>query len=133
MSRHWENAHKIAEYLETCSGVSRVIYPGLSSHPNYAVARKQMSGMSGMISFELAGGIPAAKKFMARLQLIQLAESLGSVETMITHPATMTHASVPREDRLNRGLTDGLMRLSVGIEDAGDIIDDIRFAMHAVF
>lgn len=129
MQRHTENAQSIAEYLEKHSKVSRVIYPGLKSHPNYSIAKQQMSGASGMISFELKGGIPAAKKFMSSLKLWSLAESLGSVESMVTHPATMTHASVLPEVRLARGLTDGLVRLSVGIEDIGDLTQDLESAL----
>ena len=95
----------------------------------YHVAKEQMSGFSGMISFELTGGIPAGRTLMNSVQLAQLAESLGSVETMITHPATMTHAEVPKEERLARGLTDGLVRISVGIENMDDIIHDLEMAL----
>jgi len=95
----------------------------------YHVAKEQMSGFSGMISFELIGGIPAGRTLMNSVQLAQLAESLGSVETMITHPATMTHAEVPKEERLARGLTDGLVRISVGIENMDDIIHDLETAL----
>lgn len=126
MKRHAENAQKIAEYLEGHSKVARVSYPGLPSHPQHEIAKAQMDGFSGMISFELTGGIPAGKALMNEVQLCGLAESLGSVETMITHPATMTHADVPAEERSARGLTDGLVRLSVGIEDVEDIIEDLE-------
>ena len=132
MQRHSANAMRIAEFLEAHDKVARVSYPGLPSHPGHAVARAQMSAFSGMISFELKGGIPAGKKLLNSLQLCGLAESLGAVETMITHPATMTHAEVPREDRLARGLTDGLVRLSVGIEDCDDILDDLTQALDQV-
>ncbi|MCH2428300.1 MAG: PLP-dependent aspartate aminotransferase family protein [Candidatus Thalassarchaeum sp.] len=132
MSRHWENAEKIAEYLEGHPKVSRVIYPGLESHPMHEVAKSQMSGFSGMISFELNGGLEAGKKLMNSVELCMLAESLGAVETMITHPATMTHAEVPREERLARGFEDGLVRLSVGIEDVGDLISDLDAAFEKV-
>lgn len=129
MARHAENAQKVAEYLEAHPKVARVAYPGLASHPQHDIAAAQMDGFSGMISFELTGGIPAGKAVMNNVKLCGLAESLGAVETMITHPATMTHAEVPPEDRNARGLTDGLVRLSVGIEDVEDIIADLDQAL----
>ena len=129
MERHQENAQAIAEFLESHPKVSRVAYPGLESDPGHSIAKEQMNGYSGMISFELNGGIPAGKHLMNSVKLCFLAESLGSVETMITHPATMTHAEVPVEERHARGLTDGLVRLSVGIEDKQDIIDDLQQAL----
>ena len=129
MERHQENAQAIAEFLESHPKVSRVAYPGLKSDPGHSIAKEQMNGYSGMISFELNGGIPAGKHLMNSVKLCFLAESLGSVETMITHPATMTHAEVPVEERHARGLTDGLVRLSVGIEDKQDIIDDLQQAL----
>ena len=132
MQRHSANAMRVASFLEEHDKVSRVSYPGLKSHPGHEVAARQMSAFSGMISFELKGGIPAGKTLLNSLHLCGLAESLGAVETMITHPATMTHAEVPREDRLARGLTDGLVRLSVGIEDCDDILDDLRQALDRV-
>jgi len=132
MSRHCENAQAIAEFLEAHSKVERVTYPGLASHPQYAIAKDQMDGFSGMISMELKGGIPAGINLMNSLELCSLAESLGAVETMITHPATMTHADVPKDERLARGLTDGLVRLSVGIEDNKDIIADLNQALDKI-
>ena len=129
MQRHCENAQAIAEYLEAHPKVEKVTYPGLASHPQHAIAKEQMSSYSGMISMELSGGIPAGISLMNNLKLCSLAESLGAVETMITHPATMTHADVPKEERLARGLTDGLVRLSVGIEDKTDIIADLSQAL----
>jgi len=129
MQRHNENAQAIAEFLESHPKVSRVSYPGLESHPGHKIAKEQMSGYSGMISFELNGGIPAGKHLMNNVKLCFLAESLGAVETMITHPATMTHAEVPKEERHARGLTDGLVRLSIGIEDKQDIINDLKQAL----
>lgn len=131
MARHEENAQKVAEYLEAHDKVDRVSYPGLASHPGHKVAAEQMSGYSGMISFELKGGITSGKTLMNNMKLAGLAESLGSVETMITHPATMTHAEVPKEDRDARGLTDGLVRISVGVEDVEDIIADLDQALEA--
>ena len=129
MKKHAENAQSVAEYLENHPKVASVTYPGLASHPMHHVAKEQMSGFSGMISFELHDGIPAGKTLMNSVELAQLAESLGSVETMITHPATMTHAEVPEEERMARGLTDGLVRLSVGIENVEDIIHDLEMAL----
>ena len=129
MKKHTENAQSVAEFLEGHHKIGSVTYPGLPSHPMHHVAKEQMSGFSGMISFELTGGITSGKKVMNAVQLIQLAESLGSVETMITHPATMTHGDVPKEERLARGLTDGLVRLSVGIENVNDIIHDLEIAL----
>ena len=132
MNRHCENAQAIGEFLESHPKVERVTYPGLSSHPQHDIAKEQMEGYSGMISMELKGGIPSGIALMNSLELCSLAESLGAVETMITHPATMTHADVPKEDRLARGLTDGLVRLSVGIEDKDDIIADLKQALEKV-
>ena len=129
MQRHCENAQAIAEFLEAHPKVERVTYPGLRSHPQFEIAKNQMDGYSGMISMELKGGIPSGIELMNNLELCSLAESLGAVETMITHPATMTHADVPKDERLARGLTDGLVRLSIGIEDKDDIIADLKQAL----
>jgi len=129
MARHSANGLQVARYLEAHAQVARVSYPGLESHPGHAVAKRQMSGFSGMISFELKGGIAAGRALMNAVKLCSLAESLGAVETMITHPATMTHVDVPVADRHARGLTDGLVRLSVGIEDCADIIADLEQAL----
>ena len=129
MKRHEESALQVAEFLEGHSKIDRVLYPGLASHPQHAIAKAQMSGFSGMITFELTGGTEAGKRLMNNVRLCGLAESLGSVETMITHPASMTHVDVPVEDRRKRGLTDGLVRLSVGIEDVEDIIADLESAL----
>ena len=130
MERHSANAMKVAEFLEAHPKVKRISYPGLKSHPQHEIARKQMKGgFSGMMSFELKGGLPAGRKLMNSVRLCSLAESLGSVETMITHPATMTHASVPKKERLARGLTDGMVRISVGIEHVDDIIRDLKKAL----
>jgi len=129
MQKHNENGIQIAHYLEGHPKVERVIYPGLESHPMHHIAQEQMSGYSGMISFELKGGLESGKALMNHVELCLLAESLGAVESMITHPATMTHADVPREDRLARGFSDGLVRLSVGIENVTDIISDLEQAL----
>lgn len=132
MKKHDSNARTVAEYLEAHPKVASVTYPGLPSHPAHETAKKQMSGFSGMISFELTGGISAGKIVMNSVKLAKLAESLGAVETMITHPATMTHADVPKNEREARGLTDGLVRLSVGIENPDDIIADLEQALNRV-
>jgi len=132
MKKHDSNAQTVAEYLEAHPKVLSVTYPGLPSHPAHETAKKQMSGFSGMISFELTDGIPAGKIVMNSVKLAKLAESLGAVETMITHPATMTHADVPKDEREARGFTDGLVRLSVGIENPDDIIADLEQALNRV-
>ena len=129
MEKHSQNGQIVAQFLENHPKVARVTYPGLESHPQHKIAKEQMSGYTGMISFELTGGIQAGKKLMNNVQLCSLAESLGAVETMITHPATMTHVDVPKEEREARGLTNGLVRISVGIEDSEDIIDDLKQAL----
>ena len=132
MSRHSDNAQIVAEFLESHPKVAKVAYPGLPSHPQHEIAKRQMDGFSGMMCFELEGGILAGKLLMNSVELCALAESLGAVETMITHPASMTHADVPEEERHARGLTDGLVRLSVGIEDPEDIVDDLKMALEKV-
>jgi len=109
--------------------VERVLYPGLPSHPHHEVAKKNMSGFGGMIAFELHGGLEAGKKFVERVRLITLAVSLGGVESLVEHAASMTHANVPRDIRLAGGITDGLIRLSVGLEDVRDLIADIDQAL----
>ncbi len=129
MYRHNETGLRIATYLENHPKVARVSYPGLQSHPQHAIAKREMSGYGGVLSFELKGGIPAGKALMNSLNLCGLAESLGSVETMITHPASMTHVDVPSAERHARGLTDGLVRLSVGVEDPDDIEQDLEQAL----
>lgn len=129
MERHASNAQAVAEFLESHPKVEKITYPGLPSHPQFDIAKEQMNGFSGMISFELKGGIPAGKTLMNSVELCSLAESLGAVETMVTHPATMTHVDVPEKERHARGLTDGLVRISVGIEDSDDIIGDLEKAL----
>lgn len=131
MKQHCESATIIAEWLSTQKKILRVHYPGLKTHPQYALARRQMRGFGGMISFDL-GSLNSAKKFVKRLQVCSLAESLGGVETLISHPATMTHASVPQAERIKNGVTDGLLRMSVGIEDVEDLIDDLKEALKRV-
>ncbi len=133
MRRHSSNGMAIASLLEDHPKVSRVSYPGLPSHPQHEIAARQMeNGFSGMISFELEGGTEAGKELMNTVSLCALAESLGSVETMITHPASMTHADVPAQERRARGLSDGLVRISVGIEDLEDIQADLAQALDAL-
>ena len=132
MERHSESGMTVAKFLEEHPKVDRVSYPGLPSHPQHEVAKRQMSAYSGMITFELEGGLESGLTLMNSVELCSLAESLGAVETMITHPATMTHAEVPKEERDARGLTDGLVRISVGLEDVDDIIADLEQALDRV-
>ena len=129
MERHCKNAALVAEFLALHSGVSRVNYPGRPDHPQHAIAARQMRGFGGMVSFELKGGLEVARRVVSSTRLFSLAESLGGVESLIEAPALMTHASIPRELRLERGLADGLVRLSVGIEDAADLISDLEQAL----
>jgi methionine-gamma-lyase len=132
MDRHAENAMKVAKFLESRPEVEWVRYPGLTSHPQHELARKQMSGFSGMLSFEVKGGIEAGRRLMDNVKLCSLAVSLGATDTLIQHPASMTHACVPLAVRKRIGITDGLVRLSVGIEDSEDIIEDLKQALEAV-
>lgn len=129
MERHALNAMKIAEYLEAHPKVDRVIYPGLRSHPQHELARKQMSGFGGMMTFFIKGGLEQARSFLERVRLFTLAESLGGVESLIEHPAIMTHASIPAETRKELGIHDNLIRISVGIEDVADLIADLEQAL----
>ncbi|MEJ7633008.1 MAG: cystathionine gamma-synthase [Rubrobacteraceae bacterium] len=131
MRQHEENALAIAGFLEDHPQVATVNYPGLPSHPQHELAKRQMSGFSGMVSFTLKGGAEAAYAAVQKTKLFSFAESLGGVESLITHPATMTHAAIPKEQREARGVTDGLLRLSVGIEDAQDLISDLDQAISA--
>jgi cystathionine beta-lyase/cystathionine gamma-synthase len=131
MERTNENAQIIAEFLDAHPKVTRTIYPGLKSHPHYALAKKQMRGFGGLISFDV-GSLDNAKTFLNRVRLMALAESLGGVETLISHPAIMTHASVPKERRDMLGITDGLVRISVGIEDVEDLQADLEQALSAL-
>jgi cystathionine beta-lyase/cystathionine gamma-synthase len=127
MEAHNTNGMTIAKYLSKKSQVKKIYYPGLPTHPGHALAKKQMSGFGAMIAFDL-GSLSKAKRFLGRVRLCSLAESLGGVETLISHPATMTHASVPPEQRRKIGITDGLVRISVGIEDVKDLIADLENA-----
>jgi cystathionine gamma-lyase len=129
MDRHGSNAAELADWLTKQPAVGRVYYPGLADHPGHAVAKRQMKNFGGMISLKLKGGADAAKRFATRTKLFSLAESLGGVESLLCHPATMTHASIPVEVRTKRGVDDGLLRLSVGIEEAADLKEDLRRAL----
>ena len=126
VDKHTQNAMEVAEFLEAHDKVEKVFYPGLESHPQHDLAKKQASGFGSMISFELKGGHSAGEKMMNNVNLATLAVSLGDVDTLIQHPASMTHAPVPREERLAAGITDGLVRISIGIEDVEDIIADLE-------
>lgn len=132
MKQHEENAMELAKWLEKQAKVERVIYPGLKSHPQHSLAKKQMSGMGGMITFFVKGGLRASKTFLKNLEIFALAESLGGVESLIEHPAIMTHASVPKKIRESIGLTDNLIRISVGIEDVEDLKRDLSKAFKAL-
>jgi cystathionine beta-lyase/cystathionine gamma-synthase len=130
MKQHCENGRIIANWLRNHSKVGKVYWPGFEDHPGYAVAKKQMLDFGGMISFELKdNSIEEAKRVLSSTHLFSLAESLGGVESLINHPASMTHASIPREERIKNGLSDSLIRLSVGIEDADDLIEDLKKAI----
>jgi cystathionine beta-lyase/cystathionine gamma-synthase len=130
MQRHCENGEKVAHWLRAHPAVAKVYWPGFTDHPNHAIAAAQMRGFGGMISFELQNdSVEEARRVLSSTRLFSLAESLGGVESLINHPASMTHASIPREERLKNGLSDSLIRLSVGIEDADDLIDDLRQAI----
>jgi cystathionine gamma-lyase len=132
MERHAENAMKIARFLENHSKVRNVIYPGLESHPQYELAKKQMSGFGGMITFFIRGGLESARNFLERVEIFSLAESLGGVESLIEHPAIMTHTSLPKEVKEKLGISDELIRISVGIENVDDLIDDLEKALSSI-
>lgn len=132
MNQHCKSAMHIAQYLESHSSIEKVIYPGLKSHPQYNLAKKQMIDMGGIVSFEVKGGYNSAKKFINSLKMIIISFSLGDPETLIQHPASMTHASMPREERLKCNITDGLIRLSTGLEDTEDIINDLQQALSKI-
>ena len=132
MERHNENATKIVSFLQEEPRVGHVFYPGLGSNEEKNIVQRQMRGRGGMISFELRGGFDSCKKFLKRLRVFTVAESLGGVESLIEHPASMTHASVPRNVRLERGIGDGLVRVSVGIEDADDLLADLKTGFQAL-
>ena len=129
MERHTRNAQAIAAFLSSHPRVERVIYPGLASHPQHELAKRQMNSFGGMISVVLAGSLEETRRFLERVQIFSLAESLGGVESLIEHPAIMTHASIPAEKRRELGIVDGFVRISAGIEDADDLIEDLKQAL----
>jgi len=131
MQQHNANGLALAEFLSTHPKVKKVYYPGLPAHPQYALAKKQMRGFGGMLAFDL-GSLEAARRLLNGVRLHALAESLGGVETLISHPATMTHASVPADRRAALGITDGLVRISAGIEDIEDLKEDLTQALDRV-
>ncbi len=132
MERHCQNALTIAEWLSNHPAINKVVYPGLKNFPQYALAKKQMDGFGGMMVADIKGGLEPAKRFLERCQIFALAESLGGVESLIEHPAIMTHASIPAPRRAELGITDGLVRLSVGIENVEDLINDLKQALQGL-
>ena len=132
MARHAETGMKLATMLEAHPKIERVVYPGLASHPQHAIALKQMRSGGGMITATLAGGLDASRTFLESANLFTLAESLGGVESLIEHPAIMTHASVPAADRAALGIDDGLVRFSCGIEEADDLLEDVDHALSKI-
>lgn len=131
MERHCYNAQRIAEFLSHHQKIARVIYPGLKNHPQHILAGRQMRGYGGMVSFEMKGGLKATKRVAESLKIISLGESLGGVESLLEHPALMTHASIPAEQRRKIGISDSLLRLSVGIEDLSDLLADLKAGLAA--
>ena len=132
MRAHASNAIEIAKFLEAHPKVDKVIYPGLESHPQHELAKRQMSGFGGMLSIYIKGGLAESRKFLEEVQLFALAESLGGVESLIEHPAIMTHASVPVEERNKLGIADNFVRLSVGVEDVEDLKADLSRALDQI-
>jgi methionine-gamma-lyase len=129
MNRHCSNAAEVANYLSQHKAISHVNYNGLASHPDHAIAEKQMKHPGAMMSFELKGGLEAGKKFIDRLKMCVRAVSLGTVDTLVSHPASMSHYGVSREERLQFGITDGLIRMSTGMENIEDILQDLEQAL----
>jgi len=132
MRQHNHNAQRIAEFLERHPKIERVIYPGLPSHPDHRLAADLFDGFGGLLSFEMAGGAPAAQRLLGRLAIPICAPSLGGVETLITRPSTTSHSGIAPEDRRRMGISDGLVRLAVGVEAAEDLIDDLFQALEGV-
>ncbi len=132
MEKHNENAQRVAEFLESHPKIKKVNYPGLKTHPQYELAKRQMTGFGGMLSFEIKGNLKSTKAFLENVKIAALAESLGGVESLIEHPALMTHASIPKEDREKIGITDSLVRMSVGLEDIKDIIEDLKQSLDKI-
>jgi cystathionine gamma-lyase len=129
MRAHCDNALALAQWLDAHPAVEKVLYPGLPSHPQHALAKRQMHGFGGIVSIRIKGGLDAARRFCERTELFTLAESLGGVESLVNHPAIMTHASIPPERRARIGVTDNLVRLSVGVEDVADLQADLAAAL----
>ncbi|MCZ6589952.1 MAG: PLP-dependent transferase, partial [Alphaproteobacteria bacterium] len=129
MAQHSKNAQLVAEFLEGHEAVDRVLYPGLESHPQHELASRQMDGFGGMVTAILKGGLDDSVAFLERCRLFALAESLGGVESLIEHPAIMTHASIPPENRAKLGISDSLVRLSVGVEDSRDLLAELEYAL----
>jgi cystathionine beta-lyase/cystathionine gamma-synthase len=129
MERHAENAMKVATFLEKHPKVNKVYYPGLTSHRNHIVAQKQMKGYSGIVSVEFHLNLEETMRLISGFKIFSLAESLGGVESLVDHPASMTHASIPKAEREKAGLFDGLVRFSVGIEDIDDILEDLKIGL----
>jgi len=132
MAVHNSNAMAVARYLESHPKIAKVWYPGLESHPHHVIAKRQMKGFGGMVSFEVKGGLAGGTDFVQNLQVIQLAVTLGGTESIVEHPATMTHYALTSEERLSAGISDGLVRLSVGIENISELIDDISNSLNLV-
>jgi methionine-gamma-lyase len=132
MQRHCENAMAIARFLQDHPAVAHVYYPGLESHPGHEIAKRQMHAYGGMLSFELAGGMQAGEALMNRTRVATLTVSLGTVDSLIQHPASLTHSTVSQEERLKMGITDGLVRFSVGVENVGDLIADLDQGLRAI-
>jgi methionine-gamma-lyase len=132
MDRHCSNTEKVAQFLDKHPAIEKVNYTGLPAHPDHAIAKKQMKQHAPLISFELKGGIEAGKKFIDALEICTRAVSLGTVDTLVSHPATMTHYGIPKEERIKYGITDGLIRMSVGIENFEDIAADLTQALSKV-
>jgi len=132
MKRHAESAIVIAEFLQKHPKVEKVCYPGLASHPQHELAKRQMRGFGGMITFWVRGGIKESREFLENVKIFALAESLGGVESLVEHPAIMTHASVPADERKKLGIWDNMIRLSVGVEDVEDLLDDLKGAFAAI-
>ena len=132
MQRHCDNAQKVAEFLEKHPKIDKVYYPGLIKHPGHEIAKKQMKGFGGIMSFELKGGFDAGKTLLNNVKLCALAVSLGDTETLIQHPASMTHSAYSKEELKEAGIPEGLVRLSVGLENVEDIIEDLEQALNQV-
>jgi cystathionine beta-lyase/cystathionine gamma-synthase len=129
MRQHEENAIAVVNYLNEHPAIKKVFYPGLDSHPGYEIAKRQMKGFGAMVSFEIKGGIEAVNSFLNKVKIFYLAESLGGVDSLAEHPATMSHASMSKEFREKVGISDNLVRLSVGLENSEDIIEDLEQAL----